>query len=148
VRDRADKVLEILRMTHVRNELAGLLSGGQKKLLELGRTMMAEPQVVLLDESSAGVNSTLMRELSEHILRFKTEMGCSVCNIEHDMDLIGKLSDSVIVLTSEGVLAEGSMEDIRANDRVIEAYLGHTGVGAGGHKASRVAGLEGQHHWS
>ena len=139
VRDRADEVLEILRMTHVRNELAGVLSGGQKKLLELGRTMMAEPQVVLLDEPGAGVNPTLMRELSEHILRFKTEMGCSVCIIEHDMDLIAELSDSVIVLTSEGVLAEGSMDEIRANDLVIEAYLGHTGVGAGRHKAGRVA---------
>ena len=140
LRDRADEVLEILRMTHVRNELAGVLSGGQKKLLELGRTMMAEPQVVLLDEPGAGVNPTLMRELSEHILRFKTEMGCSVCIIEHDMDLIGELSDSVIVLTSEGVLAEGSMDEIRANKQVIEAYLGHTGVGAGPRRVEKGAG--------
>ena len=130
IRDRANEVLDVLRMTHVRNELAGGLSGGQKKLLELGRTMMAQHKVVLLDEPGAGVNPTLMRELAEHIVRFKTELGCSLCIIEHDMDLIGKLSDSVIVLTSEGVLAQGSMDEIRANDQVIEAYLGHTGVGA------------------
>ena len=140
VRDRADEVLEVLRMTHVRNELAGVLSGGQKKLLELGRTMMAQPQVVLLDEPGAGVNPTLMRELAEHILRFKNELGCSLCIIEHDMDLIGALSDSVIVLTSEGVLAQGSMDEIRANDQVIEAYLGHTGVGTGSRPAEDHAG--------
>ncbi|MBW7849114.1 MAG: ABC transporter ATP-binding protein [Rhodospirillales bacterium] len=130
VRRRADEVLEFLQITHVADELAGHLSGGQKKLLELGRTMMTEAKVVLLDEPGAGVNPTLMNKLSDSILRLNRERGYTFCIIEHDMDLIAKLCHPVIVMAHGTVLARGSMEEVRANEQVREAYLG--GASGGG----------------
>lgn len=130
MRRRADEVLEFLQITHVADELAGHLSGGQKKLLELGRTMMTEAKVVLLDEPGAGVNPTLMNKLSDSILRLNRERGYTFCIIEHDMDLIAKLCHPVIVMAHGTVLARGSMEEVRANEQVREAYLG--GASGGG----------------
>ena len=126
VRERAEEVLEFLRLTHVTYELAGNLSGGQKKLLELGRTMMTDAQVVLLDEVGAGINRTLLAELADNIRRLNEERGYTFFLIEHDMDLIGDLCDPVIVMAEGTVLTQGSMADIRADRRVIEAYLGHS----------------------
>ena len=126
VRERAEEVLEFLRLTHVTYELAGNLSGGQKKLLELGRTMMADAQVVLLDEVGAGINRTLLGELADNIRRLNTERGYTFFLIEHDMDLIGDLCEPVIVMAEGTVLTQGTMADIRADRRVIEAYLGHS----------------------
>lgn len=130
VRKRAEDVVDFLRLGHVKFELAGNLSGGQKKLLELGRTMMTDAKVVLLDEAGAGVNRTLLSELASHIERLNKERGYTFCVIEHDMDLIARLCDPVIVMAEGTVLTEGTMTDIRANDEVIEAYLGGGKVAA------------------
>ena len=124
VRERADDVLEFLQLTHVRDELAGRLSGGQKKLLELGRTMMTEARVVLLDEPGAGVNRTLLGHLAEDIQRLNRERGYTFCIIEHDMDLIAELCNPVVVMAQGRVLTQGPMERIRRNEAVLEAYLG------------------------
>jgi len=124
VQKRAEEVLEFLKLTHVRNELAGNLSGGQKKLLELGRTMMTEPRVVLLDEIAAGVNRTLLVDLADNILRLNRELGYTFFLIEHDMDLIAQLCDPVIVMAQGTVMTQGSIEQIRSDERVVEAYFG------------------------
>jgi branched-chain amino acid transport system ATP-binding protein len=124
VRERAEEVLEFLQLTHVRDELAGRLSGGQKKLLELGRTMMTDARVVLLDEPGAGVNRTLLAKLAEDIRRLNRERGYTFCIIEHDMDLIAELCHPVVVMAEGRVLREGSMDEIRADEAVLEAYLG------------------------
>jgi branched-chain amino acid transport system ATP-binding protein len=123
---RAEEVLETLEIAHLRDEYAGNLSGGQKKLLELGRTMMVEPRAVLLDEPGAGVNPTLLGKLSANIVRLNREHGYTFCIIEHDMDLIAQLCDPIIVLAEGRVLAEGTMQDIRSNPAVLEAYLSRT----------------------
>jgi len=127
VRARAEEVLGFLSLSHLTYEKAGNLSGGQKKLLELGRTMMTEAKVVLLDEIAAGVNRTLLVELAADIQRLNQERGYTFCVIEHDMDLIAKLCDPVIVMAEGAVLTTGTMEEIRRNKEVIEAYLGHGG---------------------
>ena len=124
IRARAEDVLEVLRLTHVKNELAGNLSGGQKKLLELGRVMMTEPRVVLLDEIAAGVNRTLLDELAGVVERLNREKGLTFFVIEHDMDLIARLCDPVIVMVAGSVMMQGSMEEIRSHEGVIEAYFG------------------------
>ncbi len=124
VKERAEDVLDFLNLTRVRDELAENLSGGQKKLLEIGRTMMTEPRLVLLDEPGAGVNPTLLGEIRDMIRRLNEERGYTVCIIEHDMDLIASLCDPVIVLAEGTVLTEGKMEDVRQDPRVLDAYLG------------------------
>ena len=123
-RRRAAEVLEFLQLTHLKSELAGNLSGGQKKLLELGKTMMTDAHIVLLDEPGAGVNRTLLKRLANDIRRLNREHGYTFCIIEHDMDLITELCDPIIVMAQGRVLAEGSMEDLRRDERVREAYLG------------------------
>ena len=124
LRDRAREVLGQLRLTHLEKEYAGNLSGGQKKLLELGRTMMIQPKVVLLDELGAGVNRTLLGELAGEIERLNRDHGYTFFVIEHDMDLIARLCQPVIVMAEGTVLTQGSMADVRRNEAVIEAYLG------------------------
>ena len=121
---KADEVLEFLTIDHLRDEKAGNLSGGQKKLLELGRTMMVDAQIVFLDEVGAGVNRTLLMTIADTILRLNKERGYTFCMIEHDMDFIGRLCDPVIVMAEGKVLAEGSADAIMQNEQVIEAYLG------------------------
>jgi branched-chain amino acid transport system ATP-binding protein len=124
VRERAEEVLSQLRIDHVMHELAGNLSGGQKKLVELARTMMWQPKVVLLDEIGAGVNRTLLAEIAGEIERLNRDFGYTFFVIEHDMDLIARLCSPVIVMAEGKVLTQGSMAEIRANAQVIEAYLG------------------------
>ena len=121
---RADEVLEFLTISHLKDEKAGNLSGGQKKLLELGRTMMVDAKIVFLDEVGAGVNRTLLNTIGDAILRLNRERGYTFCMIEHDMDFIGRLCDPVIVMAEGRVLAEGTIDEIKANEQVIEAYLG------------------------
>jgi len=121
---KADEVLEFLTIDHLKNEKAGNLSGGQKKLLELGRTMMVDASIVFLDEVGAGVNRTLLNTIADAIIRLNKERGYTFCVIEHDMDFIGKLCDPVIVMAEGKVLAEGTIDEIKANEQVIEAYLG------------------------
>ena len=124
LRAKADEVIEFLKLSAVADELAGNLSGGQKKLVELGRTMMAEPRVVLLDEVGAGVNRTLLKEIAGAILRLNLHRGYTFCIIEHNMELISLLCDPVIVLVEGKVLTQGSAPVIQADERVVEAYLG------------------------
>jgi len=121
---KAEEVLEFLTIDHLADERAGNLSGGQKKLLELGRTMMVDARVVFLDEVGAGVNRTLLRTIGDAILRLNKERGYTFCLIEHDMDFIGRMCDPVIVMAEGKVLAEGTIDQIKANEQVIEAYLG------------------------
>ena len=127
---RADEVLAFLEIAHLRDELAGNLSGGQKKLLDLGRTMMTEARAVLLDEPGAGVNRTLLGKLADAIERLNRERGYTFCVIEHDMDLIARLCDPVMVMANGALIAQGDMASLRANPQVREAYLG-TGSSAG-----------------
>jgi branched-chain amino acid transport system ATP-binding protein len=121
---KAEQILEFLQLTPQRDELAGNLSGGQKKLLELGRVLMTEAKTVLLDEPGAGVNRTLLAQLAEFIRRLNRERGYTFCIIEHDMDLIAQLCDPIVVMAQGQVLAQGSMEQIRRNPAVQHAYLG------------------------
>ncbi len=121
---KADEVLEFLTIAHLADERAGNLSGGQKKLLELGRTMMVDAKIVFLDEVGAGVNRTLLNTIADAIIRLNKERGYTFCVIEHDMDFIGKLCDPVIVMAEGRVLAQGTAADIMQNEAVIEAYLG------------------------
>lgn len=123
-RRKALEVIDYIGLDHVKNELAGNLSGGQKKLLELGRTMMTDAKVVLLDEVAAGVNRTLLKDLTDNILRMNRELGVTFLVIEHDMDMIAKLCDPVIVLAQGSVMVEGHIQDIQNNPKVIEAYFG------------------------
>ena len=124
IRDKALEVIDFLKIFHLSDEVAGNLSGGQKKLLELGRTMMVDAKVVLLDEVGAGVNRTLLNEIGDAILRLNEERGYTFCMIEHDMDFITRLCDPVVVMAEGGVLAQGTALEVRSNDEVIEAYLG------------------------
>ncbi len=121
---KAESVIEFLQLSQVADELAGNLSGGQKKLLELGRTMMVDAKVVLLDEVGAGVNRTLLNDIGDAILRLNRERGYTFCMIEHDMDFISRLCDPVIVMAEGAVLTEGSADEVKSNEQVIEAYLG------------------------
>ena len=127
VMERAERALEFLSIHHLRNEQAKNLSGGQKKLLELGRTMMTDARLVLLDEPGAGVNPTLLAGIREMIERLNEEHGYTFCVIEHDMDLIASLCHPVIVLAEGAVLTQGAMRDIRKDARVLDAYLGGSG---------------------
>jgi len=124
VRRRADEVIDFLQLGHVADELAGNLSGGQKKLLELGRTMMVDAKIVFLDEVGAGVNRTLLKTIADAILRLNRERGYTFCVIEHDMDFIARLCDPVIVMAEGRVLFEGTPDAVKTNEQVIEAYLG------------------------
>ena len=124
LRAKADEVLEFLTVEHLADHPAGAISGGQKKLLELGRTMMVDAKIVFLDEVGAGVNRTLLNTIADAIIRLNKERGYTFCVIEHDMDFIGRLCDPVIVMAEGKVLAEGTLDQIKANEDVIEAYLG------------------------
>ena len=128
IRARADEVIEFLKLEAVAGERAGNLSGGQKKLLELGRTMMVEPRVVLLDEVGAGVNRALLKDIAGAILRLNLERGYTFCVIEHDMELISLLCDPVVVMVEGAVLTQGSAPEVQSDERVIEAYLGRETV--------------------
>jgi len=124
IHDRAMSVIDFLNLNHIANELAGNLSGGQKKLLELGRTMMVDAKIVFLDEVGAGVNRTLLREIGDAIIKLNRDKGYTFCMIEHDMEFIGRLCDPVICMAEGAVLAEGTAEQVQNNEDVIEAYLG------------------------
>jgi branched-chain amino acid transport system ATP-binding protein len=124
IRARADEVLEFLTISHIADEKAGQISGGQKKLLELGRTMMTDAKIVFLDEVGAGVNRTLLNTIADAIVRLNREQGYTFVVIEHDMDFIGRICNPVICMAEGKVLAQGTLDEIKANEQVIEAYLG------------------------
>ncbi|MBL1405571.1 MAG: ABC transporter ATP-binding protein [Hyphomicrobiales bacterium] len=124
IRAKADEVIDFLEISHVADELAGNLSGGQKKLLELGRTMMVDAKIVFLDEVGAGVNRTLLNTIGDAIIRLNKERGYTFCLIEHDMEFITRLCDPVVCMAEGKVLAQGTAEEVKNNEDVIEAYLG------------------------
>lgn len=124
IHDKAMEVIDFLNLNHIADELAGNLSGGQKKLLELGRTMMVDAKIVFLDEVGAGVNRSLLREIGDAIIKLNQDHGYTFCMIEHDMDFIGRMCNPVICMAEGALLAEGTAEEVQNNEEVIEAYLG------------------------
>lgn len=129
--DKALQILAFVNLVHLRDEYAGNLSGGQKKLLELARTMMADPELVLLDEPGAGVNPTLMKQLVEYIQRLCKEKGVTFFLIEHDMNLVMNLCNPVIVMSEGCKLMEGTPAEVQRDKQVLEAYLGGQYVAIG-----------------
>ena len=121
---RAIEVARELNLLHVGDNRAIDLSGGQKKLLELGRALMAEPKLIMLDEPAAGINPTLAKKLGEHILALK-DRGITFLIIEHNMGLVAALCDHVVVLAQGKRLAEGRFAELRADRRVQDIYMGH-----------------------
>jgi branched-chain amino acid transport system ATP-binding protein len=124
----AHRMLETFEIDHLATQPATDISGGQMKLVELARAMLAEPDLLLLDEPVAGVNPTLANKLREHIARLNEQEDVTLCIIEHDMEFIMNLADPIIVLDQGSVLVEGSPDAVRADDRVIDAYLGGGGA--------------------
>ena len=124
IHERAMEVIDFLNLDHIADEIAGNLSGGQKKLLELGRTMMVDAKIVFLDEVGAGVNRSLLREIGDAIIKLNREQGYTFCMIEHDMEFIARLCDPVICMAEGALLAQGSAAEVQNNEEVIEAYLG------------------------
>ena len=123
IEQRADQLLQRFKLDHMRNEYAGTLSGGQRKLLEMSRALMTNPRLVMLDEPMAGVNPALKQSLNEHIRGLRDD-GMTVLFVEHDMDMVHDVSDWVIVMAEGRIIAAGTPEAIAANPAVIEAYLG------------------------
>jgi branched-chain amino acid transport system ATP-binding protein len=120
---RADELLSRFSLGHMRDEYAGALSGGQRKLLEMARALMTNPRLVMLDEPMAGVNPALKQSLNDHIRGLRDE-GMTVLFVEHDMDMVHDVSDWVIVMAEGRVIAEGTPDQISSNTDVIDAYLG------------------------
>ena len=136
IEQRADQLLQRFKLDHMRNEYAGTLSGGQRKLLEMSRALMPNPRLVMLDEPMAGVNPALKQSLNEHIRGLRDD-GMTVLFVEHDMDMVHDVSDWVIVMAEGRIIAEGTPEAIAANPAVIEAYLGaHQGKSLLGEETS------------
>jgi neutral amino acid transport system ATP-binding protein len=123
VEERAEAPLERFNLAHMRNEFAGTLSGGQRKLLEMARALMVQPQLVMLDEPMAGVNPALAQSIIGHVEGLRDE-GLTVLFIEHDMDVVRTISDWVVVMAEGLLIAEGRHSSIVTNPRVIDAYLG------------------------
>jgi neutral amino acid transport system ATP-binding protein len=124
VRDQALRLLEVFGLADMAGEYAGTLSGGQRKLLELARALMVEPRFVLLDEPMAGVNPTLGARLLDHIRELRARDAVTFLFVEHDLDVVMRHSDRVIVMAQGEVIADGTPEDIREDARVVDAYLG------------------------
>ena len=120
---RADALLDRFNLTHMRDEFAGTMSGGQRKLVEMARALMTEPKLVMLDEPMAGVNPALTQSLLGHVKGLRAE-GRTVIFVEHDMDVVRDISDWVVVMAEGAIIAEGTPDDIGANQEVIDAYLG------------------------
>ncbi len=126
-RERSLELLDAFGLAAKAGDYAGTLSGGQRKLLELARALMLEPRMLLLDEPLAGVNRTLGRSLLEHIERLRAERGMTTLLVEHDMDVVMRHSDTVVVMGAGRVLTSGPPDEVRSDPRVIEAYLGSAG---------------------
>jgi len=123
-REQARELLEVFGLSAKAGDYAGTLSGGQRKLLELARALMLEPRLLLLDEPLAGVNRTLGRSLLEHIENLRLDRRLTILLVEHDMDVVMRHSDSVVVMAEGRVVAAGTPAEVRSDQRVIAAYLG------------------------
>jgi neutral amino acid transport system ATP-binding protein len=121
---RARDVLALLRLTHVANEYVGNLSGGQRKLIDLGRVFMAKPKLCLLDEPTAGVNPTLINVILAALRRLRDEQGITLLVVEHNMEVISEVCEKVYVLDAGSLISEGAPEVIQADERVLDSYLG------------------------
>ena len=128
---RALEMLDLIRLRNLANDYAGTLSGGQRKLLELGRALMSEPRMILLDEPMAGIAPVLGQQLLQHIRDLRARH-MTVCVIEHDMDVVMSIADRVIVMDEGRVIAEGTPDKIQRDERVVEAYLGRLGTDGAG----------------
>jgi neutral amino acid transport system ATP-binding protein len=128
VRKQATELLGLFNLTDLADAYAGTLSGGQRKLLELARALMADPKLLLLDEPMAGINPTLGRRLLDHMQALRREMGVTIQFIEHDMEVVMNHSDRVVVMAEGRVIAEGEPHEVRSDKRVIDAYLGQVAV--------------------
>jgi len=124
VRGRAVELLELVRLDGHAGALAGTLSGGQRKLLDLVRALMAAPRILLLDEPIAGVSPTLRVELAEHVLALRDRDGVTLLIVEHDLDFVMRACDRVIVMNGGRVIAQGTPDEVRTDERVVDAYLG------------------------
>ena len=124
VHDEAMELLDVFNLTKLADSYAGTLSGGQRKLLELARALMARPRFLLLDEPMAGINPTLGRRLLDHMQRLRREEGVSFLFVEHDMEVVMNHSDRVVVMAQGRVIAEGEPDEVRRDQAVIDAYLG------------------------
>ena len=134
VAERAQALLERFGLAHMADEQAGTLSGGQRKLLEMARALMADPTLVMLDEPTAGVNPALTESLLEHIRELNAE-GVTIVFVEHNMDVVMDISDWVVVMAQGRILTEGPPQEVVANEEVIDAYLGRAREGADGEEA-------------
>ena len=121
---KAKEVIKFLNLEHLTYEYAGNLSGGQKKLLELGRTMMVDPKIVLLDEVGAGVNKTLLKKIGDTIIKLNKELNYTFVMIEHDLEFISRLCNPIVVLAEGSILKIGNIDEIKSDHKVIEVYLG------------------------
>ena len=124
VREQAVELLEVFNLAKLADDYAGTLSGGQRKLLELARALIARPKVLLLDEPMAGINPTLGRRLLDHMQRLRSAEGMTFLFIEHDMEVVMNHSDRVIVMAEGRVIAEGEPHEVRQDQAVVDAYLG------------------------
>ncbi len=131
VHDQAIELLDVFNLAKLADEYAGTLSGGQRKLLELARALMAKPRFLLLDEPMAGINPTLGRRLLDHMQRLRAEDGVTFLFIEHDMEVVMNHSDRVIVMAEGTVIADGEPHEVRSDQAVIDAYLGGPSNGGG-----------------
>ena len=123
IEEKADELLERFKLSHMRDEFAGSLSGGQRKLLEMARALMSDPKLIMLDEPMAGVNPALAQTIVAHVKTLADD-GLTVLFVEHDMDVVRTISDWVVVMAEGEIVAEGRHASIVANSRVIDAYLG------------------------
>ena len=123
ITEKADELLARFKLDHMREEFAGNLSGGQRKLLEMARALMTDPKLIMLDEPMAGVNPALKQSLLDHVKQLKDE-GRTVLFVEHDMDMVHEISDWVVVMAQGAIIAEGTATEISGNQEVIDAYLG------------------------
>jgi neutral amino acid transport system ATP-binding protein len=123
ITERADELLKRFRLYEKRSDFAGSLSGGQRKLLEMARALMVEPELVMLDEPMAGVNPALKQSLLGHVKSLRDD-GMTVLFVEHDMDMVRDISDWVVVMAQGRIIAEGTPQEVMGNERVIDAYLG------------------------
>jgi len=130
VHEQAIELLEIFNLTELADDYAGTLSGGQRKLLELARALMARPKLLLLDEPMAGINPTLGRRLLDHMQRLREQEAVTFLFIEHDMEVVMNHSDRVVVMAEGKVIAEGEPHEVRKNRKVVDAYLGGVAPGS------------------
>jgi neutral amino acid transport system ATP-binding protein len=124
VQEQAEELLEVFGLREKASDYAGTLSGGQRKLLELARALMARPRMLLLDEPMAGINPTLGRRLLDHIQRLRSEEGVTFLFVEHDMEVVMNHSDRVVVMAEGRVIASGEPHEVRSDPAVVDAYLG------------------------